>query len=122
MSRAAFAVVVTAAIWLAEPWYNMHAAEKRLLDKGISWWTAWKKQAGDEPSSVSVKVRDVALGNGKHIHVAEYSSRAGHPKKPTKDGTDKYPLVCEGGRVKRFIGGGHYVFWQGMERSGLGRK
>lgn len=72
-------------------------AEEELLTKGIQWWTRWNRPS--EPASapnVSFKVKNVDLGNGLHIHTAEYACT--NPEAASQpagsDGTDKLPLVA----------------------------
>jgi len=66
-------------------------AEANLLHKGIEWWRHWSRGS----TSVSVNVSEVPLGNGLHIHTAEYKRGGGLPTPPAgSDGTDKMPLVA----------------------------
>ena len=68
----------------------MRDAESHLIDSGVRWWCKWSRCK----QSVSVSFSDVGIGQGMHIHTAEYKYGGATPPPATPDGTDLFPLVC----------------------------
>ena len=69
---------------------GMRDAESHLIDSGVRWWCQWSRCK----QSVSVSFSDVGIGQGMHIHTAEYKYGGAAPPPATPDGTDLFPLVC----------------------------